>query len=190
MKLYGSTTSPFVRRTRIFTHSIAIEFISMDIFAEGRDCLREKNPTLKVPFLIDDDKSIYDSRVIYRYLVDKFELSAPSIEQENILTMIDAASDSLVSILLLGRSGFDTNEDKLFFNLQHERINQVFKALQQECQVGSFKEWHYPSICLYCLLDWVLFRDLLKLSEYPELIAFHGLHQEREEVKATDPRVC
>ena len=52
MKLYGSTTSPFVRRIRIVLASIDHEFLNLQIFSGAdRELLASRNPTLKVPCL-------------------------------------------------------------------------------------------------------------------------------------------
>ena len=86
MKLYGSTTSPFVRRIRIVLANTEHEFINLNIFeGEGRDILASKNPTLKVPCLEDDGQMIFDSRVIYSYLLAKLDLPPLSWDQENQL---------------------------------------------------------------------------------------------------------
>ncbi|WP_371376503.1 glutathione S-transferase family protein [Thalassotalea aquiviva] len=188
MILYGSTTSPFARRIRLFTYAIPLEFVNMDVFGADREQLKQKNPTLKVPFLVDEEVVIFDSRVIFRYLSNKFKLTAITWELENSLTLIDAANDSLVEILLLGRSGFDTSADSLFFNLQRQRIAKVLDELELQVQNGVFNDWHYPAMCLYCLLDWIDFRQIIPLNSYSALIDFWHRHQNREDVVATDPR--
>eukprot|EP00487_Bulimina_marginata_P005236 TRINITY_DN2288_c0_g1_i2.p1 TRINITY_DN2288_c0_g1~~TRINITY_DN2288_c0_g1_i2.p1 ORF type:complete len:104 (+),score=24.00 TRINITY_DN2288_c0_g1_i2:331-642(+) len=98
MKLLGSTTSPFVRRLRLYSLQLNVadfEFVPLDIFAnsEGRKLLTEKDPAQKVPALIDDEQCIYDSRVIFRYLSDKYQQPSLTWRQENLLTLIDAAND-------------------------------------------------------------------------------------------------
>ena len=189
MILYGSTTSPFVRRTRIFTQAIPLEFKAMDIFSpDDRKELIAKNPTLKVPFLVDDEVSVFDSRIIHRYLCEKFELTPLNWKQENILTLIDSVNDTLVSMFLLSKSDFDTTVDTLFFKLQRQRIANVLAALEKDSAQGSFNDWHYPSICLYCLIDWAQFRELVDFSEYPHLVQFWQGNSGRAEVAATDPR--
>ncbi|KGJ89352.1 glutathione S-transferase family protein [Thalassotalea sp. ND16A] len=189
MILYGSTTSPFVRRIRIFTHAIPVEFAVMDIFSgDGRKILMAKNPTLKVPFLVDDEVNVFDSRVIFRYITEKFELTPISWHQENALTLIDSISDSLVSMFLLSKSEIDTSDDKMFFNLQRQRAGQVFSELEKQCAAGDFAEWHYPSICLFCLLDWVQFRNMADISAHQHLLSFYRANAKREEVIDTDPR--
>ena len=69
MELYGSNTSPYVRRLQIWLANDEYEFVELDIMSEeGHQILKAKNPTLKVPMLYDGEQPIYDSRVIFRYL--------------------------------------------------------------------------------------------------------------------------
>ena len=78
LKLYGSTTSPYVRRLRIWLANTDHEFINLKIFSEqDRQLLAANNPTMKITMLEDvtDDvtRGILDSRIIYRYLTNKFD---------------------------------------------------------------------------------------------------------------------
>lgn len=189
LKLYGSTTSPFVRRLRMWLANVDHEFISLEIFTgKDRELLAKRNPTLKIPMLEDGSEIIFDSRVIYRYLTQKLRFPAPSWEQENQLTLIDAATDSLVQMLLLSRSDIDTNTDQMYFKLQRERVDATLAHLNRMAQDGHFSDWHYPSICLFSLIDWIEFRTLHDLRHVPNLLDFHQDNLLRIEVTATDPR--
>ena len=189
MKLLGSTTSPFARRLRIYLADKEHEFINLDIFAnKDRELLTKNNPAQKVPALIDGEQCIYDSRVIFRYLTCKYQEAPLNWSQENLLTLIDAVNDSLVSILLLQRSNVDTEQDSLFFNLQRERIEQVFTVLNEEVKKGCFSDWQYPAICLFCLLDWVEFRSLAKWQHFAQLKEFHQKNNSLAIVERTSPR--
>ena len=188
MQLFGSITSPYVRRIRLFLADRDYQFINIDIFSEqGRQAFELHNPANKVPFLIDGEQTIIDSRVIYRYLTQKYQQPEPSWAQENLLSLIDAANDSFVSLLLLTRSGIDTAQDSLFFNLQHQRIDKVLTKLELAVNRGDFEQWDYPTICLYCLLDWVNFRQLFDMTIYPALAHFHKQYQSLGIVKETTP---
>jgi glutathione S-transferase len=190
MKLYGSQSSPYVRRLRLLLANQSYQFVNMHIFAEqDRQTLLALNPTLKIPMLEHDDKVIFDSGVIYRFLAAQLQLPALSWYQENQLTVINAVNDSLVSLLLCQRSGLDTNEDRLFFNAQKERIAASLFVLEQQAANQEFTEWNYITISLYCLLDWVLFRELLELDEYPALLALVKCHQQQNAIAETDPRL-
>jgi glutathione S-transferase len=189
MKLYGSTTSPYVRRIRIVLFSTEHEFLNLQIFSGAdRDLLASRNPTLKVPCLEDDGRVIFDSRLIYRYLAEKLGHTGLSWEEENQLTLIDAANDSFVQLMLLKRSDFDISQDKMYYRLQNERIEAVLGALSEQVDAGGLTGWAYPEICLYTMIDWVLFRELHNMKAYPQLLAFHEKHHHRIEVTATDPR--
>ncbi len=189
MKLYGSTTSPYVRRIRIALFSTEHEFLNLQIFSgEDRALLASRNPTLKVPCLEDDGEMIFDSRVIYNYLAEKLDHDGLSWEEENQLTLIDAANDSFVQLMLLKRSDIDITQDKLYFSLQNERIEAVLSTLSEQLSQGGFSGWSYPEICLYTMIDWVLFRELHDMKAYPQLLEFHEKHQDRIEITATNPR--
>lgn len=189
LKLYGSTTSPYVRRIRMLLANVEHDFISMQIFAgKDRDHLMSKNPTLKIPMLEDGEDIIYDSRVIFRYLAEKYSLPSLTWQQENLLTVIDSINDSLVQLLLLQRSEIHSDDDKLYFKLQDERVTHAFSHLNDAVEQGAFVHWEYPAICLFCLVDWTAFRQLHELNSYPSLLEFVADHKERIEASATDPR--
>lgn len=191
MQLFGSTTSPYVRRLRIWCqeYDVKHEFINLDIFSEqDRNTLTTLNPTRKIPMLKDGEQVIFDSNVIFRYLAEKVGLISLTWSQENLLTLCNSANDSLVELLICQRSGFDTSDDKLFFNLQRERVTAVLEELNKQVIAGEFNKFGYPEISLYCLLDWIIFRDLADLSKLDALKAFHQLHQNRQSATSTDPR--
>lgn len=189
MKLIGSAMSPYVRRLRLWLEGEDYAFVSLDIYSEaGREALKRYTPTMKIPALVDDGQTLFDSRVIYRYLNARLQRETLSWDDENRLTLIDAVNDSLVSLLLLKRSGLDIDQGLLFLNLQKERIGQTLTMLEQQVSEGVFDGWRYPEICLFCLLDWADFRELLPLADYPQLQAFHRRQLSRPSVQATDPR--
>lgn len=189
MTLYGSVPSPFVRRIRMLLHDIPHEFVDLMIF-EGpdRELLASKNPTMKVPMLEDDEHVVFDSRVIFRYLTTKLGWAPLDWTQENQLTLIDAVNDSFVQLLLLRRSELDIAPDSLYMRLHTERVEQVMDTLEGQVGQGCYQEWGYPAMCLYSLLDWVVFRALYPLDDYPGLLDFMQEHQHRICVTATDPR--
>lgn len=190
MQLFGSQTSPYVRRIRLLLADAAYEYINMNIFEEtDRHTLALMNPTLRIPMLLDNEQVIFDSTVIYRYLTQNTTTAPLSWYQENQLTVINAVNDSLVMLYQCSRSGFDTNDDKLFFNLQRERIASSMFVLEQQAANGEFANWNYIAIALYSLLDWTAFRQLMELDDYPALLAFMQQHQQQSFVSKTDPRL-
>ncbi|CCQ11489.1 Glutathione S-transferase, N-terminal domain [Pseudoalteromonas luteoviolacea B = ATCC 29581] len=191
MQLYGSDTSPYARRLRIWLEAekLPFNYTHLDIFStEGRAVLREHNPAKKIPFLVDGSTVICDSNVIFRYVSQKFQLSALTWQQENALTYINACNDSFVELLLCQRSGFNTNDDKLFFNLQRERVASLLELLDKECIKPSFINCSYLAISLYCLLDWIAFRSLWPMDNYPALQACMQQLSKTLPLASSDPR--
>lgn len=189
MKLIGSTTSPYVRRIRILLDEERYEFVNLDIYGEDRDEIRRSNPALKIPVLESDGQEIYDSRIISRYISSKQGRDPLTWDQQNQLTLIDGANDSAVTLLLAKRSGLDVDAPGvLFFDLQRERIMTTLRTLTAQVEDGQFEEWNYPAMCLYCLVDWLDFRDLVDFSGIESLVAFRDSRQATPWVAETDPR--
>ena len=70
MKLLGSLTSPYVRKTRIVLaeKKVECEFVIDNGGADGSG-LADHNPLCRIPvLLLDDGSSLFDSRVIVEYL--------------------------------------------------------------------------------------------------------------------------
>jgi glutathione S-transferase len=188
MKLIGSTTSPYVRRIRLLLAETPYELVNLDIYGEGRDELRRNNPALKIPMLQDAEQVVYDSRVIARYLTAKRGEAPLSWDQENQLSLIDAANDSGVILLLAKRSGLDVDQDAMFYNLQRERIMTTLRTLNAMVEAGEFAQWQYPAICLFCLIDWMDLRELVEFREVASLIEFRDKNRQQPFAGETDPR--
>lgn len=189
MQLFGSTSSPYVRRLRLFMQDMAHDFVLVDIFnAQDRAKFAVQNPSLKIPMLKDGEHTILDSGNIFRYLQTKSGSQALTWDQQNILTSIDAANESLVQLLILSRSDIDTSEDKLYFRIQRERLEAIFAHLEKIANQGEFKNWNYLAISLYCLLDWILFRQLYDISHYSQLSQLHSNWDQLAICHQTNPR--
>ena len=188
LRLYGSLTSPFVRRLRLLMDSGTYDFVNLDIYGPDRARLREISPVLKIPVLEDGETRIFDSRVIQRYLADKGHVEKLPWSQENTLTVIDGVSDSLVNILLLKRSGVVLDPTSVLGKSHSERVKDSLALLESQVQGAHFAHWDFLSQSLYALLDWCLFRDLADLSAYPQLLRFVSTHKNQVRVQETDPR--
>ncbi|CAM3838263.1 glutathione S-transferase family protein [Rheinheimera salexigens] len=190
MKLFGSQTSPYVRRIRLALADTPYQLIMLNIFdGPDRATLIKYNPVRKVPMLLDGAQLVFDSGVIYRYLAEKFDWPKLSWAEENQVTVINAANDSMVELLLCKRSGLDIDPKKLFYSLQHERVEGAFKVLEQQVILGQYDQWNYSSIALYCLLDWALYRELISLDAFIHLEQFHQKNQQQPFVAESDPRL-
>ena len=192
MKIYGSTTSPFVRRLRLLLAEQDYEFVPFNIFGKEREALKATNPTLKIPMFEDSDcpdvPRLFDSGVTFRYLNEKLGLTPLSLEQQNILSVIDACSDSLVNVMLLNRSGVDTTQDIMYLKIQRERQLASFEYLDKLAANDQFKHWNYVAMCLVVLVEWAQFRELYDFSAHSNLLKFVEESQGQIGVTETKPK--
>jgi len=190
MKLYGSQTSPYVRRLRLLMENLEYEFVKMNIFEEkDRKVLRELSPILKIPVLVNDPEKIFDSRQIFRYLCESSVHPKLDWEQENALTIVDGVNDSLIQLYMLKRSNIQYNESDLAISANNERIQLGLQWIDEAFARNYFSYWDYLSMSLYCLLDWAQFRELIDLKHYKNFHNFLSQYEDEAIVKETDPRL-
>lgn len=116
MKLLGSLTSPYVRKTRIVLaeKKIDYEFVPESLAGESTSIARH-NPLGKVPVLVlDDDQSIFDSRVIVEYLdsLAPNNRLIPASGRQRILVkrweaLCDGICDAAVAVVVEGKRPAD-----------------------------------------------------------------------------------
>ncbi len=189
--LYGSKTSPFVRRIRILLETIPYDFKELNIF-EGQDAidLNKINPINQVPVLTDGETTIWDSRQIFNYLNSFHRFQNMDWQDENMLTAIDGAKDAGVSLLLMKRSGININEPLLYVQRQKERIDSILDYLKPYIRDRALKEWNFHTISLYCFIDWAIFRGMISIENRPECQALLDKYKDLDIVTQTQiPRI-
>lgn len=165
MKLYGTTTSPFVRRVRVVAEEVGEAIERVDTATDvGMAALREVSPIRKVPVAVVDGKLIYDSHVIIEWLVTTRGWGgiAPPRDvwrDHNLINAIDAALDSAIQLFYLRRDGV-TFEGTPYEKRQLERTDAIFAWLaKQLASDGTFSgDFGLPELALITTLDWMEFR--------------------------------
>ena len=189
--LYGSETSPFVRRLRLLFSregvSYSFEKTSTQT-PEDRARLKTLSPIMKIPVLRQGEQTIWDSRQIFRHLQSQGLHRPLSWEEENDLTAIDGLADTLVNLYLLKRSGFEVPKDSVIGVGHWDRMRLCPEFLSQRIQEGHFQAWDYPAMCLYSVLEWTRFRELHYFTFTPEFEAFLDSHQNELGIAETSPR--
>jgi glutathione S-transferase len=64
----------------------------------------------------------------------------------------------------------------------------TLRALSAMVDAGKFKDWHYPSICLFSMIDWLDFRALVDFEGVENLLSFRDDNVQQPMVAETDPR--
>jgi len=168
MKLYGTVTSPFVRKVRIVAMEVGEPIERIDTAsAEGRAALRAVTPLAKVPAAELDGRLLFDSHVIVDWLVTTrgwHDLAPPRDvwRQHNIVNAIDGALESMIQLFYLRRDGVPA-EGTPFAQRQLERADTVFAWLGNELRPDgrSFEGGlGLAEISLIATLDWLDFRKV------------------------------
>jgi len=186
--LYGSLPSPYVRRIRMHLDDTPYQFSAVNIYDDAdRAKFSAITPIKKLPVLVDGDSPIFDSHVISQHINKLRNLNEPSLAQHNLISAIDAVTDSLIILFMGKKSNLNVSTDILFFKLQLERIPASLQWLNQQAEQGSFNDWDLCSIALISLMDWAEFRELYEFSDYPALLAARDAHATRDIVRSTAP---
>lgn len=189
--LYGSLTSPFVRRLRMLMHDLPYDFKEMNVFeAQDAVLLNKINPLNQIPVLQHDEKTIWDSRQIFQYLNQLHHFETLNWEDENRLTGIEGAMDSGIALLLMKRSGMNIDENYMFTARQKDRIESVLDYLKPWLSDRALKEWNFMTMTTYAFIDWGIFRNIVNIEKRPECRKFLDTHSQRPAVIATNiPKV-
>ena len=165
-KLIGSTTSPYVRKVRLILEGQEYDFETLKAFSpEGSKQLENYGPIRRIPILIEDGKTIFDSSLICEYLLEQKSISL-SIEEKLDLKVIDELCDSCINLFqqILWKIDSDwTNEQSIRMLKRANSTLDHLDKLQSKNRLTLFqKDW------LVCVLDWLSFRDVIPWKENHE----------------------
>jgi glutathione S-transferase len=189
MRLFGTTTSPFVRRVRVVAAEVGepVELVNTATDT-GMAQLRDVSPIRKVPVAISDTRLLYDSRVIIDWLVTTRgyrEIEAPRDRwrEQNLLNAIDAALDSVIQLFYLRRDGVAV-DGTAYAQRQLERADAIFAWLARELRPQAFA---LPEISAACALDWMDFRACYPTERASGLDAVRAALRDRPSMVDTRP---
>lgn len=168
MKLYGSLTSPYVRKCRILIRekALACEFVQADAWAADSPVPR-LNPLGKVPVLERaDGAALYDSPVLMEYLdsLTAPALTAPAGEDRWAMLRLEALADGIldatVTRLLESRRPLPQQSPENI-KRQEEKIARALTYADSLPQGGAYlmqNRFSIADLCLGVALEYVDFR--------------------------------
>lgn len=199
MKLYYSSTSPYVRKVNVFAIEAdldqAIERITTNPWIENASLLAD-NPLSKVPTLIMDDGTVlFDSPVICEYLDSLNEgrklIPAAGLERWEALRLQALADGILDAAVLrfLERKRAAEQQSQEWDSLQHSTIHRVLSCLE-DMVVSWGTDITIGQISIACALGYLDFRfaedDWHK--EHPDLATWFLEFSQRPSMQTTQPR--
>jgi glutathione S-transferase len=197
MKLYGTTTSPFVRRVRVVAAELGEPVDRVETSTdEGQGALRAVSPIRRVPVAMIDDRMIYDSRAIIDYLTltrgyGAIEPPRDRWREQNLVNALDAALDAAIQLFYLRRDGVAIDGTP-YATRQLERVDAVLGwlagQLAQDRRTFS-TGFGLPEISLICTLDWMELRKAYPAERVPQALAgVRAAWSERPSIIETRPQ--
>ena len=194
LEIIGSLTSPFVRITRVVCEELGVPY-KMDLTKyfgknteEQEELVKNNNPLMRVPVLIDQGQTIIDSRVIAAYLIKTygqdhdFAARPPSLDEENILTTIYGIIDAGVLRFIIKNENPDVSLQDGYMERSLERLESGLAWLNQQALGQRFA---LPEAMLICGLEWMKKRDVIDWSSYTNLVKVHSCFFERASLVKT-----
>lgn len=195
IELFGTATSPYVRRVRIVLHELGRPYQLVDTSEPaGQALMRDLNPLWKVPTLRLDGRVLFDSTVILRQLLKTFGHAslavhdADNVEVGQVLTVTDGALDALINAFYLKKEG--VSDQTPYLQKQAARARAALEWLESEVHGPWLARTHrfgLPEIGLITALDWMIFRKAYPVDRHPRLVEFLKQHQGRQSVISTAP---
>jgi glutathione S-transferase len=200
LKLIGTTTSPYTRKVRIVLAEKRMEYeFAIDApNAEGSTVVRY-NPLGKIPVLVlDDESTLFDSRVIVEYLDNASpgnrlipEEKRPRIQVRRWEALADGCTDAAVAVIMEKRRPAAQQSPEWIARQQAK----VDRALQMMADDLAAKTWctgdffTLADIAVGCCLGWMELRlpDLPWRRNHPNLARLADKLAQRQSFRDTVP---
>jgi glutathione S-transferase len=196
IRLYGTITSPYVRRVRVVAEELGLAYELLDTASEpGQASLRAKSPIWKVPAAEIEGQLVYDSHAISELLLERAGPGplAPwrldDVEARNVLNVIDGALDALINVFYLRKEGVAVDAVP-YLKKQQERAKASLSWLENavyEPFVTSHKRLGLAEIGLASALGWMRFRNAYPVADHPRLMRCLEALEQRPSFAATQP---
>jgi glutathione S-transferase len=198
MKLHWSPKSPYVRKVMICAHELSCAdqltlVRSVAAMLKPNPAIMADNPLNKIPTLIlDDDSTLFDSRVICEYLNEQY---AGTLFPKETATKWQALrwqafGDGLLDALILWRNERE-REQPLAPLTEAFQAKTLASLTQLELEADALENAAFSigHITIACALGYLDFRfDVLNWrSHAPKLAAWFAVISARDSVGATSP---
>jgi glutathione S-transferase len=200
MKLIGTPTSPYTRKARVVLAEkrIDYEFI-VDLPFEADTQVPDYNPLGKVPVLVlDDDTTIFDSRVIAEYLDNASPVTRliPEDTRQRIQVrrweaLADGCTDAVVAMVMEKRRPAQFQYDE-WLSRHRGKVDRALQAMSEDlaqrawCCGGFF---NLSDVAVGCCLGFIDLRlpDLGWRKTYPNLSKLTDKLAQRASFRDTVP---
>lgn len=198
MKLHWSPKSPFVRKVMVCAHELnalpKIELVrSVAAMLKPNPAIMKDNPLSKIPTLVlDDGRSLFDSRVICEYLDEQAGgvLCPPQGEARWFSQRWHAFGDGLLDALVLWRNERDRDEPSQPLMQAFElKVIASLDQLEREATELQDAPFCIGHIAVGCALGYIDYRfdELAWRQQAPNLATWFLAVSQRPSFQQTEP---
>lgn len=195
MRLYGTITSPFVRRVRAVAHEVGEPVELVDPMSpDGQRALRAVSPIWKVPAGELDGRVLWDSAILVDELLARRGApasfrAATTTEDRLFVAAVDEALLALIRIFYLQRDGLDVRTVPYLVK-ERDRTDSIFAWVEGSLRgpwCTGADGFGRAELALFSALEWIRFRKTWDVEAHPGLVAFLEAHRARPSLAATPP---
>ena len=193
VKLYSAKGCPFAQRTRVVLHEKEAEFEAREVdFRNKSEEFLRASPTGKVPVIVVDGDSLYESNVVNQFLDEVFERPRlmpedPKARAYARIWMARADNDFYPQVFVSGMGrerGF--SEERISEAL--EKLKVTLSRLEERLEGGEYLAGGFSLADIAHAGNFVRLRELdengaLSLAEHPNVASWMGRIEARESFK-------
>jgi len=199
MKLLMAGPSPFVRKVLVLLHETGqaddVETVQVTAAPGGTDAtLKAANPVGKIPALVrDEGTTLYDSRVICRYLDDRATAGLYPAKNPWETLVLEATADAMMeaAVLMVYEKRFrdEAEQSADWVEAQWGKVEGTLDALNARWMSHLYGPMDIGHIGVGCALGYLDFRhgDRGWRRGRDALAAWYGTFSERPAMQATNP---
>ncbi|RUO29513.1 glutathione S-transferase family protein [Aliidiomarina sanyensis] len=186
IRLFGSFTSPFVRHCRI---ALAQAGLPYEFVETNYQQSAQGSPTQRVPYLEWEETKLTDSTSILKFIrAQQSQDFLPSLAECELYATANTLLDTTINLFLLEKDGC-TPDNTPYLARQLARLGTTLENLNGQVWPTDHKVVVTDDgmLRLCCYLDWVLFRNRLDLTPYPNLLTLLKTAQQNPTFTASAP---
>ena len=202
MIFYHSYLSPYARRVLIALEEKGLKpRREKHTYAREFDGLKDINPCLLLPVLVDEEMTLWGSNLILEYLITKYPNAASSPDppftnsmthkdhhwsDSRILATIETMTDSIMNLRQMKMSGVELDQI-IYLKRQRDRIDVILDWLEKHAKAEGFSPGIFSimDLNLVCALGNVDNRKSFEWRGRPMLESIYALHAKRRSVEVT-----
>ncbi len=194
IKLYSARGCPFARRTRVVLHEKGVEFEASEVdFRDKSEEFLRASPTGKVPVIVVDGDSLYESNVVNQYLDEVYE--RPKLMPEDpkarayARIWMDRADDDFYPQVFVSGMGRKRGFPEERVSEARERLKATLSRLEEglegrEYLVNGFSLADIAHAGNFRRLRELEASGVVPLADYPNVASWMGRIEARQSFRA------